>query len=186
MSITTPRPKDRAQATLLHRGSETQVRIRLFAKWLLRKDRLNDVVATAFYADLWPRRTVFRQLYVLPTSRDRPCLFVSCSDAINGSRVKLHTAFPRADKPMPVLMTSGLTAIDNDYEFEEATRTICRVMEGQHPGDALLTGLISPELRQHFDSAECQRRVDCAADRLATSDDSPNALCSPRDPKDNQ
>ena len=34
---------------------------------------------TAFYADLWPRGTVFRRPCVLPTSADRPQLFVSCS-----------------------------------------------------------------------------------------------------------
>ena len=36
-------------------------------------------VSTAFYADLWPRRTVLRLLCVSPTSQNRPQLFVSGS-----------------------------------------------------------------------------------------------------------
>ena len=36
---------------------------------------------TAFYADLWPRRPVFRLRWVLPTSQEHSHLFVSCSTA---------------------------------------------------------------------------------------------------------
>ena len=59
--------------------------------------QLHVVLFTAFYADLWPRRTVFTLPCGLPASPDRPHLFGSCSsrswlagafDGIFGSNIR--------------------------------------------------------------------------------------------------
>ena len=54
--------------------------------------------ATAVYADLWPRITVFRLLCVLPTSPNCPQRFVSCSKATEKTAAGSDETPPRADR----------------------------------------------------------------------------------------
>ena len=81
---------------------------------------------TAFYADLWPRRMVFRLLCVLPTSLDRPHLFVRCSSR----RFRNSTAYegyctdttsgPAVTVPLRML----LRAVDDGHGFNPVSNQL--------------------------------------------------------------
>ena len=74
------------------------------------------LVSTAFYADLWPRRTVFTLRCVSPTSQDRPHLFVSCSKVGSKKAHIVRDSSIRLLQKMKPAYRKTLT-FDNGTEF---------------------------------------------------------------------
>ncbi len=96
--------------------------------------------------------------------RDR--LDDAVADALEGSAVARRsdddfTEF--CEPPGPLHLTCDLSAVTCEDEFEQRAETIHRVMSRQHPADVRLTVLVSPELRNRFDSVEWKHREACAA-----------------------
>ncbi len=85
------------------------------------------------------------------------------SDLDEGDRPFLNE-FPTVQ----LSLTCDLSTVTNEREFEEYTATIYRLMSRQHPSDARLTVIISPELRSRFDSIEWAHREACAAQHRTT------------------